>query len=405
MFDMLKEKAKYRYEKAAIFTQKLINTPSVSLNESAVAKLIFDEMTKIGFDHLSSDEAGNIVGVFFGKKNNQTILLNSHMDTMPITDEIGWNYSPFEAVRKDGKIFGIGASDCKGGIAAQIYAAFVLKNSMLPLDGNLVVALTTAEENGASLGVKKLISTTLPDLHLKPDFAILGEPTSLGIYYGHDGWIKIEIKVEGINQFQVDDAANEIFKDLENNNKNTQIEEMLINHPQFENVLDRRIAKINLSKRFGESENYENVLNTLKNNAKLIASYSGKVAVVVDVKKEKQRFYTGKTTTVKHITNAWCTDPFNIYISKTCQALKSAQCEVRPGKWKLGKLGMGTAGSVLLKEFNIPTIGYGPGCENEAHKINESVEINQINNAIYGTTVIIHSLIGTPVFGWTSDEI
>jgi acetylornithine deacetylase/succinyl-diaminopimelate desuccinylase-like protein len=66
---------------------------------------------------------------------------------------------------------------------------------------------------------------------------------------------------------------------------------------------------------------------------------------------------------------------------------------------------MGTAGSVLTNEFKIPTIGYGPGCEDQAHARDESVEVEKIRMAAYGTASIAHGLVGIPVCGWTSDEI
>ena len=85
------------------------------------------------------------------------------------------------------------------------------------------------------------------------------------------------------------------------------------------------------------------------------------------------------------------------------QALSSAGCKTQPGKWRLPRIGMGTAGSVLTKKFNVPTIGYGPGNEEAAHTANEYVEIDKITEGILGTASIIHNLVGIPVFGWTTD--
>lgn len=64
---------------------------------------------------------------------------------------------------------------------------------------------------------------------------------------------------------------------------------------------------------------------------------------------------------------------------------------------------MGTAGSILTKSFGIPTIGYGPGREDEAHAPNEYVTLGNITQGVLGTASIVHSLAGIPVFGWTSD--
>ena len=103
------------------------------------------------------------------------------------------------------------------------------------------------------------------------------------------------------------------------------------------------------------------------------------------VRERAETMPSGLVVQVKRVTHAWSTDPFSPLLSRARQALSAAGCAVRPGKWKLSRLGMGTAGSVLSNEFHIPTIGYGPGREEEAHSQNESVEIAKIVECTYGT--------------------
>jgi acetylornithine deacetylase/succinyl-diaminopimelate desuccinylase-like protein len=66
---------------------------------------------------------------------------------------------------------------------------------------------------------------------------------------------------------------------------------------------------------------------------------------------------------------------------------------------------MGTSGGVILNEFSVPTIGYGPGNEDLAHQPGEYLETEKLTEAVYGTAVMVHGLVGVPVFGWTLDEI
>jgi len=92
-------------------------------------------------------------------------------------------------------------------------------------------------------------------------------------------------------------------------------------------------------------------------------------------------------------------------VERARQTLAAAGRATVPAKWRLGRLGMGTAGGVLVTEFDIPTIGYGPGDEEVAHQTNECVDITRLADAVYGTAAIAHGLVGVPVFGWTMDEI
>jgi acetylornithine deacetylase/succinyl-diaminopimelate desuccinylase-like protein len=409
MYRTLRDTNQGLREDVVRFAEELIRTPSLSLGEGRVAELVEAKMKELGYDKVFSDDAGNIVGVLFGRQSSPTVLLNSHMDTVAPGQDDPWESNPFSGHVGDNRLFGLGASDCKGGLAAQVYAGALLKRSLLPLRGNLVVAATAAEENGRSVGVRTLLKNTLSELGIKPTYAILGEPTSLGLYYGHDGWLEVDINVQGANPFHVDDAARAIFSDFESDSQFKSVvdqpENVNLQQLRFEEGRGYRRATVGMARRLRPSENPAEVLGQIKHNASLVAQSAGAVAVDVLVRQENQRLYTGQNTVVRHITHAWSTDPFHPLMERARQALSAAGCEVRPGKWELDRLGMGTAGSVMVNEFQLPTIGYGPGDETRAHKSNEYVEIDRMCECVYGTASIVHSLIGVPVFGWTTDEI
>ena len=343
--------------------------------------------------------------MILGRESDPTILLNSHLDTVSIANASSDIYRPHIL---DGKLYGNGASDCKGGLAAQIFAGALLRRCMLPLRGNLIVAATVAEQNGVSLGIRELIAKTLPDIGLTPKYAILGEPTNMGLYYGHDGWVKIDIRMESAKPASLNRAVSSIFSDFRTNFANrmhvNSLEEFAMSEPVYEGGSGNS-ANIIVAKRLRANEAAGNAIGIMEHEIGLLGEKMKSVAVNVNVLKEEQKLYTGSTRIVQHITNAWASDPYSPVMERARHALSAAGCKVTTGKWELGRLGMGTAGSVLTGEFNIPTIGYGPGDESMAHMASEGVDINNIYEAAYGNASIIHSMIGIPVCGWTSDDI
>jgi len=404
MFDLLKMRIEWSRERAIEFARRLIQVASRSLSESAAATIVADEMRKIGYDKVMQDSAGNVVGVLLGVQSGPTVLLNGHLDTVN-WDESSWTHQPLGGETSDGKLFGVGAADCKGGLAGQIYAGDLLKRSLLPFKGNLIVSATVAEENGRSSGVRTLMEQTLPELELEPDYAVLGEPTGLNICYGHDGWVEVEISIRGANPFQVADASQSISQDLQCNGGAATRFAWESRKPRLEDIPGGRLAVIQADRRLATSDSVDSVIGQLKHEAELVVNRSGSVAVEVAICQQSRRMYTGKTMLVRHLVNAWSTDPFSPLVERARQSLSAGGCDVRAGKWELGRSGMGTAGGVLVKEYGVPTIGYGPGYEQQAHAIDEYVETAKIGQAVYGTALIAHGLIGVPVFGWTSDEI
>jgi acetylornithine deacetylase/succinyl-diaminopimelate desuccinylase-like protein len=405
MYTLLQETNRSLQKRTLQFAQELVQIPSPSLQERNLADRIEQEMQKLHYDKVFRDETGNVIGILMGKESEPTVLLNSHMDTVPVEREDLWVDSPFSGKIENGCMHGIGSSDCKGGLAAQVYAGALLNRSLLPLRGNLVVSATAMEANGRSVGVRALMEHTLPELGLTPTYAILGEPTNLGLYYGQDGCMVVEIRVEGANPFHVGDAAHAIYETFITPAVPNRLESITLQQPSFEDQKGLHRATIQMNRRLGISDQENEVLHQIHQNASMAVQSSGSVAVEVMVRQDTQRMYNGQMTVVRNITNAWTTDPFQPLLDRSRQALTAAGCKVHPGKWELGRLGMGTAGSTLVNEFQVPTIGYGPGREEIAHTINESVETNKILEAVYGTAVIVHGLIGIPVFGWTSDEI
>ena len=98
--------------------QELIRQRSYSGEEAGVVKILSAYMKEMGFDEVTIDRYGNLIGCIKGSRPGKKILFDGHIDTVPVTEEKEWTYPPFVAEIHDGKIYGRGTSDMKGAVAA-----------------------------------------------------------------------------------------------------------------------------------------------------------------------------------------------------------------------------------------------------------------------------------------------
>ncbi|HEY3203788.1 MAG TPA: ArgE/DapE family deacylase [Thermoanaerobaculia bacterium] len=127
----------------------------------------------------------NVVGVLEGKAPGRSLILCGHLDTVGVEEMA----APFDPVERDGRLYGRGSQDMKGGLAAILGAARELASASLP-GGRLIVA-AVADEEHASLGADTLVKTW------KADAAIVAEPTDLVVAVGHKGFSWVEIETLG----------------------------------------------------------------------------------------------------------------------------------------------------------------------------------------------------------------
>jgi acetylornithine deacetylase/succinyl-diaminopimelate desuccinylase-like protein len=250
---------------------------------------------------------------------------------------------------------------------------------------------------------------TLPSIDLRPDYAVLGEPTGLGIYYGHDGSAVFEVLVEGPDNFQVSDATTAVLENFRARypaaGRMGQRELQSLQSPRFRHSPGSVCAAIDVSRRWSDCETVSGAMQQIRQEARAATASVGHVAVDVVVRNQQRQLYTKRTTLLEQRIEAWSLDPYHPLIMRARHALAAAGCDVACGKFRLPRLGMGTGGGALVNQFGVPAIAYGPGSEDTCHGPNESVRLARVSQAIQGTAAIAHRLIGVPVCGWTLDEI
>src|SRR5262249_47034311 len=113
----------------------------------------------------------NVVARIAGGRPGRRLVFNGHLDTFPIGEDLGWTMPPLGGVEADGRLYGRGVSDMKGGIAASMIAARALAEHRARWRGEIVIALAGDEENMGSLGTRWLLDN-VP--HARGDAMICG---------------------------------------------------------------------------------------------------------------------------------------------------------------------------------------------------------------------------------------
>lgn len=183
--------------------KKLIATPSVSRDENKAADIIESEMKRCGF---KPNRKGNNVWIICDDydKSRQTILLNSHIDTVkPVTE---WQHDPFIPSEEDNRLYGLGSNDAGASVVSLFAAYRMLEN--IERSYNLIYLASCEEEVGGKDGIESVIME-LP----KIDVAIIGEPTKMQPAVAEKGLIVIDGTIHGISGHAArNEGVNAIYK-------------------------------------------------------------------------------------------------------------------------------------------------------------------------------------------------
>ena len=136
----------------------------------------------------------NTISAFFGEEKGHSIMFSGHMDTVSFGNEDDWTDSPLSGKVKDGKLYGRGSYDMKGGLAAAAMAVKCLKDLEVPVAGPVYVETVIDEEYGGAMG------TLAGRIHgPNPDMAVIPEPTNLTMYPAHLGGCTFRARFSGVS--------------------------------------------------------------------------------------------------------------------------------------------------------------------------------------------------------------
>lgn len=374
------------------FTQSLVRCPSLPGEESAVVDVILREMRALGFDGFWRDEVGNAVGVVMGAEPGPTLLLDGHCDTVGIAPGVSWAHEPFGGAIEDGFVYGRGAADMKGALAAMIHAAGKVDRAQLR--GRVVITATVLEENLEGAALKAVMDA------VQPDFVVIGEATELRLNRGGRGRAEIHLETIGrpahsstphlgrnavldmlpviraIAELPLPDdaflgpgilALTDIISDP---------------YPAYSVIPSR--CRVTYDRRLLAGETEAEVLGAITG----LPGLEG-VDLRAAIAQGEHRTYTGAMLCGPKFLPAWLFDAAHPFVQTALHGLRAAGLDPQFGAYRFctnAAYSAGTAG--------IPTVGFGPGREQDAHVIDERLALDELLAAERGYRGIIAAVLG-----------
>jgi putative selenium metabolism hydrolase len=363
------------------FLRDLVQTPSLSTQEAAVAERIVVEMERLGFRDVHTDRIGNVVG-WIGPGRGPVLMLNGHMDTVRVSDLTAWSRDPYGAEIEDGILYGLGSCDMKGGLAAMIYGAKILHDADISLQGDIVVACVVQEEPCEGLGSRVLIE----EEGVRPDWVVLGEPTGLDVSRGQRGRIEMRLVTHGRSAhaanpnlgdnaiyttarlvFGLELLAQQLAQDAFLGPGTLAVTDIRSSASSRNAIPDRCELIIDRRLTLGENET-----KALAEVQRVIVREG--VQAEIEVTEYHTSSYTGYDCHARECYPSWVLAEDHPLVTNAVYAVRT-QLKRRPQVigWDFSTEGVYTAGVA-----GIPTVGFGPGDPHHAHTADEHVRLTDV---------------------------
>jgi acetylornithine deacetylase/succinyl-diaminopimelate desuccinylase family protein len=357
--------------------QDLVRIPSVSphgdpgtakrnTGEAQIAEYIAEFLRKLALDvELREVEPGrpNVIGKFTSRGGKRSVALAPHTDTVSVA---GMSIDPFAAEIRDGKLYGRGACDTKGSLAAMLAALanVVRKKEFREGDLDVCFCALMGEESG-NHGAKALAESGF-----KVGFAIAGEPTDGHIVYTHKGalWCKVVTRGRSVHGSLPEKGINAIGK---------MAEVVLYLLGDYTNALAKKTdpvlgvptvnvgtirggaqsnmvpdyCEIEVDRRTVPGEVHEEILATLRERFR-------QLPITAEILSDCPPLRT---------------DPQNPFVQKLASATGDPKSALVGAPW--------FCDAGILSQYGVPAVAFGPGSIAQAHTADEYVEWREVLHA------------------------
>jgi putative selenium metabolism hydrolase len=383
------------------FAQQLAATPSVSGTEQRAVEATADELRRLGFDDVFVDDVGNCIGVIGGGTGSR-LLIDGHIDSIPLHSKERWTVDPFGGVIADGCLFGLGICDQKASIAAAAYGLAAARRAT-PLPGTVALVASVNEEDVEGAALASAVEW------FGPDFAITTEPSDTRLCIGQRGRAKVSVRVVGravhagharlgVNAAEGLAALIEAVRRVDHpahprlgKRDITCIDLASLPYPSVSTVAGEALARFDC--RFVPGETEASLLSVFKRAAGMAwADWADPPTVEIDLVSAAFSTWRGRQFAVSEFEAAWWTDESSPLVEAAVSALTESGFDGTPTHYSFC-----TNGSYLAGVARVPTIGFGVGLEQMAHQVDEHVAIESLRKGAIGFSALARRITA---IGW-----
>jgi len=385
------------------FLQELIQQPSVQGNEKGVQEIVIRKLNDLGLtvdvwdpshhdlerspyfiaSRDSYEGSPNVVAVLKGHGGGKSIILNGHIDVVPEGDRTKWKHDPFSGRIEDGKMYGRGTTDMKGGNVALLLAMEAIIRSGIKLKGDMIFQSVIEEESGGIGTLATLLR------NYTADAALIPEPTNMKLFIKQQGSMWFRVTIEGLSahagtRYEGVSAIEQAWKIHQGILSLEKKRNSLVNDPLYSHIpipIPINVGKIQggswpssvpdvvtMEGRIGVGphETMQDVKNQLTDH---LASLCAEDEWLKD-HPVKIEFFGGQW-----VPNAVETDhPFATLMQENFETIYQRKIKIEASPW-------GTDAGLLGQVGGIPALVIGPGETKVAHYPNEYIEIKEVLQA------------------------
>ena len=374
--------------------RELIKFPTISADPNRdLIDYCADLLKNAGADvTIIEDESGKKANLYatLGPAGSPGVLLSGHTDVVPVEGQ-HWSVPPFEMIEADGKLFGRGTTDMKGFVASALSMA--LEASKKELKTPLHLALSYDEEIGC-VGVRSMIEM-LSNAPFRPQFCIVGEPTSMSVATGHKGKTACKVTCQGreAHSALAPTALNAIHLvcDMVSFIRNLQTE--IAQSSTHDEDYDIPYTTLHVGKIEGGV-----ALNIVPNQSSFMFEIRNLIGDNPEMLLEKIKAHAEQL--LEPIKTSFPEAAIDFTVTNTYPPLSTAKdAEVvsfvksLTGSNATIKVAFGTEGGLFSSELGIPTVVCGPGSMEQGHKPDEFISIEQLNKCDAMLDALLERLI------------